>query len=96
MNALIEEFTTKQNQRFLNFLRQNTQNPNLSQEFVMTSLEAEVEEAPIHEIKEDKDKLEYIKYEKEEGGKYSHYDQESKLEKRQFNQEDQACLCLTR
>jgi hypothetical protein len=76
MNALIEEFTTKQNQRFLQFLRDQTftSNQELSNDFLMKSLETDLDDAPRPQQNDkDKEELKYIKYESSEKSKYQSY-----------------------
>jgi hypothetical protein len=74
MNALIEEFTTRQNQRFLQFLRDSTSNQNISNDFLMKSLETDLDDAPKpRQPDEDKEELKYIKYESSEKSKYQSY-----------------------
>jgi hypothetical protein len=74
MNALIEEFTTRQNQRFLQFLRDSTSNQNISNDFLMKSLETDLDDAPKpRQPDEDKEELKYIKYEAQDETKYQSY-----------------------
>lgn len=78
MNAIIEEFTTKQNQRFLQFLRDRTDasSSELTNSMLLKSLESQVDEAPkakTNSNEDDKDKLEYMKYESPDDSKYQSY-----------------------
>lgn len=74
INALIEQFTTQQNQRFLQFLRDNTSSMDLAEGFLMKSLESEIEDSPKPNTKNEKEeKLDYMKYEDPEKSKYKSY-----------------------
>jgi hypothetical protein len=74
INTLIEQFTTQQNQRFLQFLRDNTSSIEIEGNFLMKSLESEVDDSPKPKLKNEKEeKLDYMKYEDPEKSKYKSY-----------------------